>query len=122
MAITECTTDYKCSQQTFVNSILGFVNDNSVCDNHQSIIRGLISSSTLFLAAVLAVSTVSITTILFLAKTKAKIRNELSILKDSKKDTAVYEDINVFQANTQAINVNDNVAYTNMVISMQKPV
>ena len=102
--------------------ILGLFSHNSICDDHQSIIEGLISSSAVLVGVLFAVSTISVTVMLFLAKAKAKLVTELNILKDSTKTTATYEDINIFPINTQTIKVNDNVAYSNVADPMQKQV
>ena len=98
---------------------LGFVSHTSVCKDHQSIIGGLTSLSTLLMAALLAISTLFVSIILYLAKVKAKIQTELNTLKENRKNTTTYEDINLFPASTQTIRVNDNVAYANVVVPVQ---
>lgn len=74
------------------------------------------------MATLLAISTLFVIIVLSLAKAKAKIQSELNTLKDNGKNATTYEDINVIQANMLTIRVNDNVAYANMVLPMQRPV
>lgn len=56
-------------------------------------------------------ATVSFTMVLILVKMRVKFQREL---RETTKETSIYEDIDLHPLNTSSINTNDNVAYHNV--------